>query len=65
MKTEQGPWCQRPGVWFGLLWQALQEQNFAKAAEAQDNLERLGVQVRFSKLPPPREAEPEGNPHGT
>jgi hypothetical protein len=39
----------------------LEEQDFAKAAEAQGNLTRLGVQVRFLKLPAPRPtADPKG-----
>jgi hypothetical protein len=53
MKNQKPPWNERPGVWFGLLWQALEEQDFGKAAEAQENLERLGVHVRFQKLPQP------------
>jgi hypothetical protein len=46
-------WQERPGVWLGLLWQALEEQDFAKAGEAQENLARLGIEVRFRRLPQP------------
>jgi hypothetical protein len=42
---------ERPGVWFGLLYRALEEQDFVKAGEAQVNLRRLGVVVRFQRFP--------------
>jgi hypothetical protein len=51
MTKPDQPWQERPGVWFGLLYRALEEQDFAEAAEAQENLERLGVRVHFLKLP--------------
>jgi hypothetical protein len=37
-------------VWFSILCNALAEHDFAQAAEAQENLERLGVTVRFRDL---------------
>jgi hypothetical protein len=43
-------WEKRPGVWFSLLCQALAEHNFEAAAEANKNLHRLGVEVRFRDL---------------
>lgn len=36
-----------PSVWFTVLETALRAQDFAKAAQAKAELERLGVEVRF------------------
>lgn len=49
VEAKKHPWEERPATWFGLLMQAIEEQDFAKAAEAQQNLKRLGVVVRFTK----------------
>jgi len=43
-------WRDSPGVWFSLLCNALAEHDFDRAAEAQTNLDRLGVLVRFRGL---------------
>jgi hypothetical protein len=46
----QSTWENSPGMWFSILCNALAEHDFARAAEAQENLERLGVSVRFQGL---------------
>jgi hypothetical protein len=43
-------WKDSPGVWFSMLCNALAEHDFSKAAEAKENLARLGVKVRFENL---------------
>lgn len=43
-------WANSPGVWFSMLCNALAEHDFNRAAEAQQNLKRLGVSVRFRNL---------------
>jgi hypothetical protein len=43
--------CDRPGVWFSLLCDALAKQDFGLAARAKRALQRLGVDVSFRDLP--------------
>jgi hypothetical protein len=48
--TKKPAWRNSPGVWFSMLCNAIAEHNFDLAAEAQENLQRLGVSVRFRNL---------------
>jgi hypothetical protein len=53
MATETvGPttWDDSPGVWFSILVNAIADHDFDRAAEAEENLRRLGVTVRFDAL---------------
>jgi len=43
-------WQDEPVAWFFLLEKARCENNFARAAEAKENLERLGVKIKYEKL---------------
>ena len=40
-----------PTAWFAVLERALREQDFETAAKAERKLRRLGVAVRFRRLP--------------
>jgi hypothetical protein len=51
LDTKDKAWHGPRPVWFGLLWQALELQDFDKAVEAQRQLSRLGVAFRFTRLP--------------
>jgi hypothetical protein len=51
MSEHSESWQNRPGVWFGILYRALENLDFKGAAEAQENLNRLGVEVRFRQWP--------------
>lgn len=44
-----------PIYWFAKLERAVEDSNFAEAAEAQKRLERLGVLVRFVRPTPPKQ----------
>lgn len=44
------PWQAKPAVWFGLLCQAIADNDFEQAAKAKQNLQRLGVDVQFRNL---------------
>lgn len=50
-KTIHRPtWTDSPGVWFSILCNAIAEHGFARAADAQQNLRRLGVTGQFRDL---------------
>ena len=49
-----------PLYWFAALERAIESSNFSAAADAQRNLERLGVTVRFSSQPGKRIPEEVG-----
>jgi hypothetical protein len=55
--VEQGarPITDRPGYWFLILEHYLAEGELEAAAEAQRQLERLGVEVRYRQRRPGRE----------
>ncbi len=50
MKTANPPPTEIPAAWFVELERARATNDFARAANAQRQLERLGVRVRYLKL---------------
>jgi hypothetical protein len=44
-------WRDKPEIWFSLLCHSLAVQDFARAAKAKKELERLGIDVSFRLLP--------------
>jgi hypothetical protein len=48
-----------PIYWFALLEAARQKHNFAAAAQAKDQLERLGVSVKYRRIKEAKRIDPE------
>jgi len=48
--TQPVDYNESPVAWFCVLEQALERGNFERAANAQKELRRLGIEVRYTRL---------------